>query len=435
MRKLEECFIAFWCVVMPVTSFVVIPAVPGTIPAYLLALASTGFVAARLMSGAIEGRVFGYFKILFSIVILWALLLAGSQLGHILNNRHDFGDVSMVAPTDSAVLFRVELFTQSMYFFACVLIALYFRFFFQPHMMRYVFWGGYLMACYGIYEWLFFLVFKESGDFLGNRVYAMGTDDSHTGSWSQDIDFAGIDLLRIKSTFGEPSFFAAAVIPYLFLAMDGRKFALTGLLFFAAFFSTSTSCYLSLAACFLVRIFWIGKNIRQNIGIVFLFGFGICAMSQMYPDTFGQLFRDKFYGDNDSGRDHQRQINALTDLLGTFSPVNWIFGVGLGYVYTNATIAVLFDGGLIGLVVFIYLFWKPILGLRGRDAESLGLKSALFGMFVAFTINVSELYLPTTWMFLGLAYWKLGRERAPVKPSPSQGVVWLNQPLEVERPS
>jgi len=422
MKKIEEFYVALLCIVMPITNFVVIPMIPGTIPAFLLAPLSLGFIAVRMITQVDDRRVAGYLKTLLGAIFFWALLVAGSQLGHILDDRHSFGDVSIIVPGDPTVLFRMSMFTQSTYLFACVLIAIYLCFFFQPRMMRYVYWGAYLMALYGIYEWIFFLIFKEPGDFLGNRVYGMGLASQHTGSWSQNIDFAGINMLRIKSTFGEPSFFSAAVVPYFFLAMANRQHLLTGLLLFTAFFSTSTSCYLSLACCFLFRSFWLGKGIGPNIAIAALFAFGLLAMALLYPDTFNTLFIDKFSGESASGQDHVKAFDSLMDLLGTFSLMNWFFGVGIGYIYSGVTPAVLFNSGLIGLGLYIYMFWKPILGLHGQEGESLGLKTAMFGIFVAYTINVSEFYLPTTWMFIGLAYWKLAQQRT-VAELPDEAVV------------
>ena len=69
------------------------------------------------------------------------------------------------------MVFRSALFTQSLYLAACVCIALFFRFFFRAEWMRYVLWGGWFLAIYGIYEWLFFLIFKQPGDFIVNRTY------------------------------------------------------------------------------------------------------------------------------------------------------------------------------------------------------------------------------------------------------------------------
>jgi hypothetical protein len=240
---------------------------------------------------------------------------------------------------------------------------------------------------------------------------------AHTGSWSQTIHFAGLEMLRIKGTFGEPSFYAAAVVPYFFFALDTRQRLLAGLLFFNAFFCTSTTCYLSLAFCFVIRSFWVGKRIGTNVGIALVFGFGLFAMAQLFPDTFDSLFGDKFSGDTSSGDAHQKGLDAMEDLLGTFSPLNWMFGVGVGYIYAGVTLAVLFNTGLIGLAVYMLMFWKPILGLHSREGESLGLKSALLGIFFAYTVNTAEFYLPTTWMFIGLAYWKLAQERAVAEPA------------------
>jgi hypothetical protein len=230
------------------------------------------------------------------------------------------------------------------------------------------------MAAYGIYEWLFFLVFKQPGDFLGNRVYGMGTEDTHTGSWSQSINIVGVELLRIKSTFGEPSFFSTAVIPYFFLALDNRKHLLASLCFFTALFSTSTTCYLALAACFIIRSFWLLKRIGPALVVPLIFAGAIYTMAVVAPDTFDDLFGSKFSGDTDSGHSHLDSLDNLETLVGTFSPFNWIFGMGVGSIYAGVTLAVFFNTGLIGLAIYLFLFLKPVVKLNSRDAMALGLK-------------------------------------------------------------
>ena len=144
-------------------------------------------------------------------------------------------------PADTRVVLRSVIFTQSLYLAACLCIALFFRFFFRAEWMRYVLWGGWFLAIYGIYEWLFFLIFQQPGDFIANRTYG---EEMHTGSWSQTIQMGPFSLLRIKSTFGEPSFFSAAVIPYLFLAVQYKRKWLSAALLFCIVFSTSTSAYI-----------------------------------------------------------------------------------------------------------------------------------------------------------------------------------------------
>jgi hypothetical protein len=71
--------------------------------------------------------------------------------------------------------------------------------------------------------------------------------------------------------------------------------------------------------------------------------------------------------------------------------------------------AVLVNTGWIGLMVYLYAFLKPVIFLRA-DHQGLGLKVAVATLFFLYYINVSELFLPTTWMFLGLAYWRLDQQ-------------------------
>src|SRR5258708_32560292 len=170
-------------------------------------------------------------------------------------------------PSDTRVVFRSVLFTQSLYLAACLCIALFFRFFFRAEWMRYVLWGAWFLAIYGIYEWLFYLIFGQPGDFIANRTYGEGMQ---TASWSQAIQIGPLNLLRIKSTFGEPSFFSAGVIPYLFLALEYKRKWLSAPLLFFTVFSTSTSAFIGLTFSF---FFYSLFQRKFNPTIVFFFLF------------------------------------------------------------------------------------------------------------------------------------------------------------------
>ena len=172
MKGLPSWFMPLWCILMPLTSFLLIPSVQGTIPAYMLAFVSAFFVIVESRRRAIKHPANPLLHDWLLLVAgIWLLLLCGSQLGHLLSNRHDFGDMFLINPSDTRVVFRSALFTQSLYLAACLCIALFFRFFFRAEWMRYVLWGGWFLAIYGIYEWLFFLIFQQPGDFIANRTY------------------------------------------------------------------------------------------------------------------------------------------------------------------------------------------------------------------------------------------------------------------------
>lgn len=406
MKGLPTCFVALWCVLMPLTSFLLIPSAQGTLPAYVLAFASVFFVILSQNDGQPSDQRTRYFTLLLLVGGIWVLLLCGSQLGLLLTNRQDFGGIFMNNPSDTRVVFRSVIFTQTLYLVACLCIALFFRFFFRAEWMRYVLWGGWFLAIYGTYEWVFFLIFQQTGDFIANRTFG---EDMRTGSWSQTIQMGPLTLLRIKSTFGEPSFFSAAVIPYLFLALYYKRKWLSAALFFCTVFSTSTSAFIGfLFALIMYSIFQ--RKLTSSIALVILlFSGAVATLYFVFPETYESMFTAKLNADNNSGEIHQYAAEALNDMVNTLPFVNRLFGIGFGYAYVAVFNAILVNTGWIGLIVYVYAFLKPVFFLRS-DNGGLGLKVAISAIFFLYYINVSELFLPTTWMFLGLAYWQLDRQ-------------------------
>jgi len=122
------------------------------------------------------------------------------------------------------------------------------------------------------------------------------------------------------------------------------------------------------------------------------------------------MFTSKLSGENDSGHIRQSSGEALNDLSKSFTFINRLFGIGFGYVYSGVFYAILVNTGWIGMIVYCYAFLKPVIFLR-PDHGGLALKVGVATLFLLFYISVSELFLPTTWMFLGLAYWRLDQQR------------------------
>jgi hypothetical protein len=406
LRKLEEGFVAIWCLLMPVTSLLIIPSVKGTTIAYLFAFLSFGFVMVRLKKEGLTARNRKYLYLLLIVALIWLALLVGSQAGHLIDDRKDFAGAFLINGTDTKVLFRSALFTQSLYFAACILIFLYFRYYFRDEWMKYVLAGGYLMAAYGVYEWLFFLIFKHPGDFIVNRVYG----EDHPGSWSQTVDFAGLSLLRIKSFFGEPSFYSAAIILYLTPAINQRRALLISLLAFNAFFSTSTSCYVGLLVCLLFHTILTPRGRVLGLFLLVTMIGAVIALAQLYPETFRGMFGDKISGENQSGHMRMESDQNTQELLRGFSPMNWMFGIGFGYSYNQISLAMLTNTGIIGFAIYCLVFLRPIFGLPRHGIYGV-LKTGIFGLFFLCNLTLSEFFLATSWMFLGLAYNKLDEYR------------------------
>jgi hypothetical protein len=402
-----ELFVAGWLTLMPVNSFVVIPAIQGTTPAYLLAFVSLGLVFFPSYPAAPAEVRRGYIRVIICLSLLWLLNLCLSQMVNLTTPSDYLRTANLIDPEQTQLAFRSTIVTQSIYLAACVLVFLFFRYQFQERWWKYVFWGAWLLAVYGVYEWIYFLVFQTPGDFIANRSYA-----STPGSWSQTIDFGPVTLLRIKSTQGEPSFLSVVVLPYLYLAAEQRRRWLAAVLLFVAIFSTSTSAFFGLAFGAIVTAFFRRRFNWRDLLLVgaILVAWAVCYFC--FPETYNNLFTDKLAGRTDSGEKRQFSPLGVIENFFELPLLQWFSGVGFGYTYSTVAISLLFNCGLSGFGLFAVAFLYPVLRLPSNP-RGIALKTGLAVIFFLFVISVAELFLPTTWMFLGLAYWQLARPAEP----------------------
>jgi hypothetical protein len=399
-----ECFVAGWLTLMPVNSFVVIPSIQGTTPAYLLAFGSLVLVFLPGYSAATAEVRRGYLKAIVCLLLLWTLNLCVSQMVNLASPPDYLWTATLINPDDTRAAFRSTIITQSIYLAACVSVFLFFRYQFQERWWKYVFWGAWLLAIYGVYEWAYFLVFQTPGDFIANRSYA-----ETPGSWSQTLDFGPVNLLRIKSTLGEPSFLSVVVLPYLYLAAEQRRRLLAAFLLFVAIFSTSTSAFFGLAFGAVVTALFRRKFSWSDLLLVGCIVTALAVCYFVFPDIYANLFSDKLAGATDSGAKRQFSPLGVVENFFGLPPLQWFSGVGFGYTYSNVGISLLFNCGLSGFALFAFGFLSPVFHLPS-SARGIALKTGLAVMFFLFLISVAELFLPTTWMFLGLAYWQLARK-------------------------
>ncbi|HXC61605.1 MAG TPA: hypothetical protein VNV63_02925, partial [Nitrospiria bacterium] len=103
MKGVPNWFMVLWCVLMPVTSFLLIPSIQGTIPAYFLAFLSVLFVILGRNDRQPHVQRIQYITITLVVGAVWLLLLCGSQLGHLFSDRRDFGDMFLNDPGNPKV--------------------------------------------------------------------------------------------------------------------------------------------------------------------------------------------------------------------------------------------------------------------------------------------------------------------------------------------
>ncbi len=411
---------------LPFTSTLLIPAIQGTIPAYMMGFATIAVIIC-LWKNARPSQQFRTLRDWALWGVFFFTMVTVSQLGHILNGFDPLIGLNFISG-GTHILLRSSLITQSIYFVACFAIFVYFRNWFDMKHIGWVYAAGWIIVIYGIYEWTYYLVFKDTGDFLVNRTF----DDGHTASWSQIREIGGLGMIRIKSTFGEPSFFCGAAVPFFYAAILGKRKFLAAALLFCIIFTWSTSGY---AGTF-VGMIMLGALKPQHIGKITI---GLLAMSLAlfayhlaFPESFQDMFVDKIRGDNDSGA--VRQDLSAMSRLGEQKRhmINILFGVGFGYIYGGMWEAGgRLNLGYVGCLIMAAFFLAPyVYSLKGTTHEPGWAIAAALILFL-FVINLSEAYIPTTWAFLGLAYRSMDqahhRRRVSSSPEIPAGTISMNR--------
>jgi hypothetical protein len=148
--------------------------------------------------------------------------------------------------------------------------------------------------------------------------------------------------------------------------------------------------------------------------MIFLFVAAIATLYLAFPETFDSMFtaklNSKLHTGFGSGAVRQESQVQTEDATQSFTLMNRIFGIGFGYSYAGVFHSIMINTGWIGLMIYCYAFLKPAIMLRPEGAV-IALKVGVLTLFFLFYIDVAELFLPTTWMFLGLAYWRLDQQR------------------------
>jgi hypothetical protein len=389
-----DAYFAVWAFVMPLTTFLIVPKIQGTTPANVMALLSLGIFGCSkryLQNGLMIAAAFFTFYIV-------------SQVGLLANGVMSLKQLELIEPLPRSPVFRLTAATQGLYFLACLATFLFVRVYFRRSWMPYIFAGAGLLVIYGLYEWTFFFVFKKTGDFLGNRVF-VSAGETHPGSWSQTMVVGSATLLRVKSITGEPSFFATVAVPYLALAVTSRRYILAGGLTLALLLSFSTSAYLGIIFTLGYIVYARGSLDRKIVAATCAALAVLAGLQAIFPKTFSWMFAEKLLGHSTSGERRWFEVIYPLRYFSELPLINQLFGIGFGTTYER-TLRVLIDLGLLGLALYVLFFAWPLLRLPSKPSL-IGIKAAVAALMFYYMTGVGEIFYPSAWMFLGLAYWEL----------------------------
>ena len=396
-------FSILFCASLPICTFLIVPSIEGTLMSYVVGLGTVPFI----MFGwaGIKSSVWNsYIKTLAYFFVFWLFFLGASQLGNYLGDLHSFEYLNLIKPEIHGILFRKTLFTQSLYFLACVSIFLYFRYILPKDHIKYLQLCCWVFLTYGFYEWAFYLFFGYSGDFIANRKMEEAIEGSWSGSWLQPFSFFGYSFMRFKSTFGEASFFSLACVPFFFVNLILNNRLLILLLFVAIVLTISTSAYLGVLIG-LITLLFLQRRLDKRFFIYFsvlLFLFLLAFFFKyLDPQLFDSIFSAKFTGEVESGARRYQEMYYFDRAYAELTPWQKTFGIGLGYTYNSVLKANIVNFGFLGTVIFSFFVLFPFVKSFCRmNAWAF----SAFIIFCLFAINVAELYQPITWALLGLAW-------------------------------
>lgn len=387
----------------PLTTFLLLPSVPGTTVITMLA-AALFFPLLLLPAGPNKAA---FFNELFIFITLLLLLSFTSQFINLVSNLKLSDELVLINRKGyTKTFYRASHITQSMSLVVGFIIYGYVKYFSNADIVKYIYWGLRLICFYALYEFVFYLITGTNGDFMVNRTFGY---EEKSASLFQTVSLGGLNIMRVKGYTGEPSMFVFTVLPFWVLSIAlGRKF--DQLLMFGCLVLTfSTTAYLC------IGLFLLNQVIRNRHFLIFYYlsiaVIVLCFILQL--DQFQHLlnslydfvFSGKLEGNSVSARDRG---NHFTEHLMFWSERGWfsqLFGIGFGYIRsTDFFSTLLVNTGIIGFALFSRLVFRNMsLNIAPKNVL-LCYRSGLLLMYFIMMATVPEFAYPSLWIYLALGF-------------------------------
>ncbi len=396
-----DAYLKLWSPFIFITSVVVLP-VKGSTPGYILALFSFFVV----LTTTYKTR---YVADLSKYILYFMIYYIVSQFFILVSGLHQNGELNYIS-NDVGVYFRQSHLTQSIYLIPCLLTFLFCRYFYHKKWDSYILAGAKFLAGYGLYGFIYFVVFRKFGDFLSNRTFGINGDFSE--SLLQTIVIGGKEVMRLKSLTGEPSMYAFSILPFFAFALFRGHKKTACFLLLTLFLSTSTTAILGLFIIMFVEfarkwsVFFELKYIKKYIVaflslfiFVYLFKNGLMSLVDF---TIAKISLQSLSG--------IQRVKAIITNLHFFNTLNWynmLFGIGFGTIRsTDMFSTLLVNTGIFGLMIYIYILLHPVFVLANTETNW-GIKHALIVILITSMVSVPEFSYLTIWVVLGFAYKKI----------------------------
>ncbi|MDB5120421.1 MAG: hypothetical protein JWN56_1639 [Sphingobacteriales bacterium] len=397
-----ERYINIMVLFFPCTTFLVAPSVQGT--TVITVLSTILFLFIMAMPSEKKPAVIKELYWFFAILLILSICSQVSNLIFELKLNSTLTLINLNKYLDT--FYRISHITQTLYLISGFIIYLLIKYFSGPNLLTYLFWGVRLLCLYAIYEFAYFLIMGENGDFVTNRTLGYSEIDA---SIFQTINVGGIDLVRIKGYTGEPSMFTFTAFPFWVLTFGLKRWLDNMLLLFCLIFTFSTTAYLSM--CLFILFWFIYK---RQFKLIILTGFLIVAVmlilqmeafKVVFDRVYNTVIAAKLSGETDSSKDRGGAMESHMEFWSHLPLPSKFVGIGFGYIRSTDFFSTLFlNTGIVGFVIFASLFVKNLfLKIADTDLKKC-YQVATILLFFIMMATVPEFSYASLWIFLGLGF-------------------------------
>lgn len=384
----------------PVTSFLLIPAIQGTtIPTVLIAI-----LFGLIMFLQLGAKKLLMLKELYYFLVITSILSFASQLINVVNDVKLSNSLLLINEKDYLnTFYRISHLTQTLYIVVSFILFIIIKYFSDSSIIKYIYWALRLLCIYALYEFVYYQLTGQSGDFITNRSFG---DGEKSASLFQTASIGSFNFMRIKGYTGEPSMFTFTIFPFWVLSFALKRRFDNYLLLVCLIFTASTTAYLSVI---LFLGFWFFY--KKHYKLIIYFGLSVVilaiilqldALKEVLDGIYDYVFGDKLSGNNSS----EQRGGLFTNHIEYWSKLkitSQIFGIGFGYIRsTDFFSTLLLNTGIVGTLIFSAFTLKNLkLKILPNDLNYC-YKSGLIIMYVIMLATVPEFSYPTLWIYLAL---------------------------------
>jgi hypothetical protein len=377
-----------------------VPAVPGTTIITTMAALLFFFIPLSVF----KEEKYAFYKDLGYMLALVFVLSFLSQFINLLTHTKLTKNLILINRNDlTKTFYRKSHLTQTLPLIVGFVIYGYVKHFTNTAIIKYIYWALRLLCIYGLYEFLYYLLTGQNGDFVVNRTFG---EEESSASLFQTVNLGGLGLMRFKSYTGEPSMFVFIVFPFwaLTFALNRTldKFLLLGCLILT--FSTTAYVCISLFFSFWIiykRQFQLFYYLCIAI-VVFLFVIQLSAFQHLLDSIYDFVFADKLEGST-SSRQRSSSFYTHIEYWASLNGISQIFGIGFGYVRSTDFFSTLIvNNGVLGIIIFTWFVLKGLWVKIQDPILSACYKLGLFLTYLIIMATVPEFAYPSMWIYIAL---------------------------------